>query len=168
MTAYHDRSDAGRKLAHYLTAYTAQADTLVLALPRGGVGVACEVASALRLPLDILLVRKLGVPGHEELAMGALAQGGVQVLNQGIITQLHIMDTAIARVVAQEQAMLERRNQLYCQGRANPEIRDKTILLIDAGAARFVCCIFIVTRAYVQWGKQYAQAQTPTTPLLAK
>src|SRR5438270_9923891 len=114
---FRDRSDAGRKLAEKLTHYAGRDDVLVLALPRGGVPVGYEVAQALGAPLDVFLVRKLGVPGHEELAMGAIASGGVRVLNDDLLDQLHIAPREIDRVAADEQQELERREREYRDGR---------------------------------------------------
>src|SRR5216683_7840597 len=100
---FQDRADAGRRLAEKLMAYAGRPDVLVLALPRGGVPVAYEVALALQAPLDVFLVRKLGVPGHEELAMGAIASGGVRVLNDDVIQRLQVTAEVIETVAAQEQ-----------------------------------------------------------------
>src|SRR5919202_6024149 len=100
---FRDRTDAGQALAEKLSAYAGRDDVLVLALPRGGVPVAHEVAAALGVPLDVFLVRKLGVPGHEELAMGAVASGGLRVLNRDVVEQLHIPDQAIDAVAGQQQ-----------------------------------------------------------------
>jgi predicted phosphoribosyltransferase len=132
---FRDRSDAGRQLATQLTAYANSSDVLVLALPRGGVPVAFEVARALDVPLDIFLVRKLGLPGQEELAMGAIASGGVTVLNSEVVDTLHIPHRVIDQVAAQEQRELERRERLYRDDRPPPEVRGKTILLVDDGLA---------------------------------
>src|SRR6266704_2593774 len=110
---YRDRFDAGKRLAGLLSAYVHRRDVLVLALPRGGLPVAFEVAKALSAPLDVFLVRKLGVPGHEELAMGALASGGICVLNEEVISSLRIPDQIIDRVKEQEQRELIRRERLY-------------------------------------------------------
>ena len=132
---YRDRSEAGRRLAVHLMDYANRADVLVLALPRGGVPVAYEVAKALRAPLDIFLVRKLGVPGHEELAMGAIATGGVRVLNEDVMRYISITDAAIDAVAAKEQRELERREQLYRGDRPAPDVRGKTVLLVDDGLA---------------------------------
>jgi predicted phosphoribosyltransferase len=107
----------------------------VLALPRGGVPVAFEVAEALHAPLDIFLVRKLGVPGHEELAMGAIATGGVRVLNEDVVGYLNINDEVIERVAAREQRELERRERVYRGGRAAPDVRGRTVILVDDGLA---------------------------------
>jgi putative phosphoribosyl transferase len=106
---FRDRSEAGRLLAAQLTAYSNRSDVIVLALPRGGVPVAYEVARALGAPLDVFVVRKLGVPGHEELAMGAVATGDVRVLNDQVVRALHIPDYVIDAVTAQEQQELRRR-----------------------------------------------------------
>src|SRR5438477_12603225 len=111
--SYRDRVDAGKQLASRLADYANRDGVLVWALPRGGVPVAYEVAQALPAPLDIFLVRKLGVPGHEELAMGAIASGGVRVLNDDVVNYLNIPDEAIDRVAEKEQEELERREQSY-------------------------------------------------------
>ncbi len=135
MTLYRDRIEAGRILATMLTAYANRNDVLVLALPRGGVPIAFEVAKALHVPLDIFVVRKLGVPGHEELAMGAIATGGVRVLNEEVVQMLHIPDEVIDAVTAREQQELERREHLYRDDLPPPEVRDCTAILIDDGLA---------------------------------
>ena len=133
---FHDRVDAGRQLAQkLLPSFYCQPDTLVLALPRGGVPVGHEIATALRLPLDICLVRKLGVPGHRELAMGAIAASGVRVLNQNLIHDLAISPDVIEQVTAAETAELHRRKRVYLQGRAPVNLTDKTIILVDDGIA---------------------------------
>ncbi|HEX5165813.1 MAG TPA: phosphoribosyltransferase [Thermomicrobiales bacterium] len=135
LTRFKNRADAGRVLAGMLSKYAAQPDAIVLALPRGGVPVAYEVAVALGLPLDIFLVRKLGVPGHEELAMGAIASGGVRVLNDDVVGPLNIGPTTIERVAAREQQELERREAAYRDGRPRPNLRGRTVILIDDGLA---------------------------------
>jgi len=132
---FKDRADAGRKLAAQLTRYADRPDVLVLALPRGGVPVAYEVAKALNAPLDIFLVRKLGVPGHEELAMGAIATGGVRVVNDDLVSYLGIPDEVIDSIAATEQRELERREQAYRDGRPPPDARDRVVILIDDGLA---------------------------------
>ncbi len=132
---FTDRIDAGRQLAEHLSAYAHRKDVLVLALPRGGVPVAFEVAQKLGAPLDVFLVRKLGVPGHEELAMGALASGGVRVLNAEVIADLGISEKVIDRVSHAEQIELERREQLYRDNRKTPSVRGKTVILVDDGLA---------------------------------
>jgi predicted phosphoribosyltransferase len=132
---FRDRTDAGRRLAEKLTAYADRSDVLVLALPRGGVPVGFEVARTLGTPLDVFLVRKLGVPGHEELAMGAVATGGVRVLNDEIVEGLGISDHAIDAVVARELQELERRERLYRGDRPPPDVADRTVILVDDGLA---------------------------------
>src|SRR6202040_2764142 len=132
---FRNRNEAGRLLANKLTAYANRPDVLVLALPRGGVPVAYEVARALAAPLDVFLVRKLGVPGYEELAMGAVATGGVRVLNDQIVQQLNIPSYVIDAVAAQEQQELERRERLYRGGRPPPDVRGRTLILVDDGLA---------------------------------
>jgi len=132
---FHDRTDAGQQLATQLMAYANRPDVVVLALPRGGVPVAYEVAQALNAPLDVFLVRKLGLPGQEELAMGAIATGGVTVLNSEVVDALRIPDDVIDRVAAQEQRELERRERLYRDDRPAPNVRGKTVILVDDGLA---------------------------------
>ena len=132
---FRDRSEAGRLLAAKLAAYANRPDVLVLALPRGGVPVAYEVARALNAPLDVFVVRKLGVPGHEELAMGAVATGGVRVLNEQVVDGLRIPDYVIDAVAAQEQQELARRERLYRGGRPPPDVRGRTVILVDDGLA---------------------------------
>ena len=132
---YRDRSEAGRKLAEKLTDYAARSDTLVLGLPRGGVPVAFEVAEALHAPLDIFLVRKLGVPGHEELAMGAIATGGVRIINDEVLDYLNVPGEVIEAVATDELRELERRELLYRGNRPAPDVRGKTVILVDDGLA---------------------------------
>ena len=132
---FRDRVEAGRMLAKALRDYVNRQDVLILALPRGGVPVAYEVAKALDAPLDIFLVRKLGVPGGEELAMGAIASGGVKVLNQEVIKMEGISDREIESVYAKEQEELKRRELAYRGNAAPLQIRDKTVILVDDGIA---------------------------------
>jgi predicted phosphoribosyltransferase len=132
---YRDRRDAGRQLAQHLRGYVDRDDVVVLALPRGGVPVAFEVASALHAPLDIFLVRKLGVPGHEEYAMGAIATGGVRVLNDEVIAELGIDNMELEAVTAREQRELARRETDYRQGRSAQSVAGRTAILIDDGLA---------------------------------
>jgi putative phosphoribosyl transferase len=132
---FRNRSEAGRLLAQALERYKDQLDVLVLALPRGGVPVAYEVATNLNAPLDVFIVRKLGVPGHEELAMGAIASGGIRALNTAVIKQLNIPRSAIEAVAAHEQQELERRERLYRGQKASLNIQDRTIILVDDGLA---------------------------------
>jgi putative phosphoribosyl transferase len=132
---FRDRFDAGRALAAKLARYAGRPDVLVLALPRGGVPVGFEVARALNAPLDVFLVRKLGVPGREELAMGAIATGGVRVLNEEVVAALGIPDEQIDAVTAEEQEELERRAHEYRGDRPPPDVRGKVVILVDDGLA---------------------------------
>ena len=132
---FRDRTEAGRLLAEKLKAYANRPDVLVLALPRGGVPVAYEVARALHATLDVFLVRKLGVPGHEELAMGAIASGGTRVLNNDIVNYLSIPAEEIERVATREQEELGRREREYRGGASAPDVRGRTVILIDDGLA---------------------------------
>jgi putative phosphoribosyl transferase len=132
---FHDRHDAGRQLAAHLDPYAGRSDVIVLALPRGGVPVGYEVARALGVPLDVFLVRKLGVPGHEELAMGAIASGGVRVLNEDVVSELRISDRWVDVVAARELAELRRREEAYRDGRPAPDVRGKVAVLVDDGLA---------------------------------
>jgi putative phosphoribosyl transferase len=132
---YRDRTEAGRLLANKLMTYANRTDVLVLGLPRGGVPVAFEVARALEAPLDVFLVRKLGVPGHEELAMGAIASGGVRVLNYDVVNSQHIPAGVIDAVAADEQRELERRARIYRGDRPPPDVSRRTVILIDDGLA---------------------------------
>jgi predicted phosphoribosyltransferase len=132
---FRDRQDAGRLLAERLRQYADKPDVLVLALPRGGVPVGYEVASALNVPMDVFLVRKLGVPGREELAMGAIATGGVRVLNEDVVRPLGIPERVIDAVVADERRELARRERLYRDDRPPPDVRGRTCILVDDGLA---------------------------------
>jgi putative phosphoribosyl transferase len=132
---FRDRRDAGRQLAEKLSAYANRPDVLVLGLPRGGVPVAYEVAKVLNAPLDVFLVRKLGVPGHEELAMGAIASGSVRVLNKNVVQSLRLSDQTIEAVAAAEQRTLVRRERVYRGDRPRLAVRDQTIILVDDGLA---------------------------------
>lgn len=132
---FQDRTAAGKVLAGRLARYANRSDVVVLGLPRGGVPVAYEVAKALNAPLDIFLVRKLGVPGHEELAMGAIASGGVKVLNPDIVRSYKLFDAVIHKVTIREQRELERREKLYRGSRAAPNLKSCTVILVDDGLA---------------------------------
>jgi len=135
LTRFRDRREAGRVLAQELAAYARRPDVVVLALPRGGVPVAYEVARALGAPLDVFLVRKLGVPGHEELAMGAVATGGVRVLNDQVVRALGIPPDVIDMVAAWQQQELARRERLYRGDRPPPDVKGRTVVLVDDGLA---------------------------------
>ena len=134
-SGFTDRTDAGRLLAEQLRAYADRPDVVVLGLPRGGVPVAFEVAHALRVAMDILLVRKLGLPGQEELAMGAIASGGGRVLNEDVLRQAAVGDTVLQRVVERESRELERREAHYRADRAPVEVRGRVVVVVDDGAA---------------------------------
>jgi len=134
-TKFENRRDAGRELAPHLNPYAGRGDTLVLGLPRGGVPVAYEVARALGAPLDVFVVRKLGVPGRSELAMGAIASGGVRVINPGVIRALGIEDNEIEEVAVREQWELARQEQNFRPGRPPADVERRTVILVDDGLA---------------------------------
>lgn len=130
-----NRSEAGRILATKLMVYANRPDTVVLALPRGGVPIGYEIAKALNLPLDVMIVRKLGVPGHEELAMGAIASGGVRVLNRSVIESLRIPADSLEAVEKREALELMRREATYRGNRSSIPLKGKTVILVDDGVA---------------------------------
>jgi predicted phosphoribosyltransferase len=132
---FQDRFDAGRLLASKLRSFASRSDTVVLALPRGGLPVGFEVAKELNLPLDVFVVRKLGVPGHEELAMGAIAAGGIRVLNEDVLRAARIPNEVIGAVAAEEEPELERRERDYREGRPPVDVRGRTAILVDDGLA---------------------------------
>jgi predicted phosphoribosyltransferase len=132
---FDDRRQAGIALARSLSRYERRADVVVLGLPRGGVPVGYEIARALNAPLDVFVVRKLGVPGHRELAMGAIASGGVRVLNDPVIRACRISPSAIEKVAAEEEIELERRERAYRGERSAIEIEGKIVVLVDDGLA---------------------------------
>lgn len=134
-TLFENRTDAGRQLAEALGAYAGRSDLIVLALPRGGVPVAYEVARALKAPLDLLIVRKLGTPGNPELAMGAIASGGASVLNRDVVSIYRISDEVIENAAAKERQELERRERLYRGDRPYPDIENRCIIVVDDGIA---------------------------------
>lgn len=135
MRRFRNRREAGRALADELSAYRNRNDVIVLALPRGGVPVAYEVATAIKAPLEVFVVRKLGIPWHEELAMGALASGGVRFLDESLIKAAGVSDADVARVTEYEQEELERRERLYRGDRTFPSLDGKTVILVDDGLA---------------------------------
>jgi putative phosphoribosyl transferase len=135
MALFKDRVDAGIKLAKELSKYANLSDVLILALPRGGVPVAFEVAKELNVKMDVFIVRKLGVPGNEELAMGAIASDNIRVLNEDVVRSFQIPERVINMVTENERRELERRERTYRGDRPNPEIRGSTIILIDDGLA---------------------------------
>ena len=132
---FHDRVDAGRRLAAELSDYANQPDVLVLGLPRGGVPVAYEVARALNATLDVFLVRKLGLPGYEELAMGAIASGGIRVMNDEVMRMANVSPSMVEAVTEREKRELARREAEYRGNRPQPEIRGRTVILVDDGLA---------------------------------
>jgi predicted phosphoribosyltransferase len=132
---FPNRTEAGRQLAEKLVKYADRPEVIVLGLPRGGVPVAFEVAQRLGVPLDVFIVRKLGAPGFEELALGAIASGGVRVLNEDVMRALPNADETIELITAKETAELERREQSYRDGRPAPELRDRVVILVDDGLA---------------------------------
>jgi predicted phosphoribosyltransferase len=134
-TQFRDRVEAGQLLAERLGDYANQPEVLVLGLPRGGVPVAAEVARKLHAPLDVFVVRKLGLPGHEELAMGAIATGGIRVLNAEVVERLGIADDVIAAVAVDEQRELMRRERAYRDDLPPPEVAGKTLIIVDDGIA---------------------------------
>src|SRR5688572_5815661 len=132
---FRNRAEAGQVLARELSGYVRRPGVVVLALPRGGVPVGFEVARALHAPLDVFLVRKLGLPGHEELAMGAIASGGVRFMNEDVLTATRVSRAVIEEVAAREHRELERREQLYRGDRPPPDLKNKTVILVDDGLA---------------------------------
>jgi predicted phosphoribosyltransferase len=133
--SFRDRHEAGRALADLLSEYRGRKDVVVLGVPRGGVPVAYEIARALHVPLDVFSVRKLGVPGHEELAMGAIGTGGARVLNYDVIDTLHVPHDTVVRVAEREGRELERREHAYRDQRHFPELEGRTAILVDDGIA---------------------------------
>jgi putative phosphoribosyl transferase len=132
---FRDRFEAGQILAHDLAQYRGKDDVIVLGLPRGGVPVAHEVARALGAPLDVFLVRKLGLPGHEELAIGAIASGGLRIMNDAVLKQVEVSKDAVEAIAARELKELERRETAYRGDRPPLDLRDKTVILVDDGLA---------------------------------
>ncbi|GAB3249482.1 phosphoribosyltransferase [Larkinella harenae] len=150
---FKNRREAGQRLANALTGYATDGKPLVLALPRGGVPVAYEVARQLKAPLDVFLVRKLGVPGQEELAFGAIASGGIRVLNTDLVRSMHLSQKVIEEITAREQQELKRREEAYRNVRPTVEIQGKTVFLIDDGLA---------TGATMRAAAQALRQQKPT------
>jgi len=161
MTLFSDRFDAGRRLAQELRDYAGRDDVLVLALPRGGVAVGYQVAMEIGVPLDVFLVRKLGVPGHEELAMGAVASGDVMVLNQDVVAQLNLAPEVIDRVAERERRELRRRQRLYRRGQPPREIAGKVVILVDDGLATGAT-MRAATQAVRQHGPKEIVVAVPT------
>ena len=155
---FADRRDAGRQLAALLRPLANEPDVIVLGLPRGGVPVAYEVAQALGAPLDVFVVRKLGVPGHEEYAMGAIASGGIRVVNHEVVRQLQIPASAVDAVERDERAELERRERRYRGAGPAPSLHDRTVVLVDDGLA---------TGATMQAAVQAVRTQQPRRIVVA-
>ena len=160
---FHNRREAGRLLAAKLAAYAKRPDVIVLALPRGGVPVAYEVAQALEAPLDVFLVRKLGVPGHEEYALGAIATGGVRVINQDLLRALHLPPATIEAIAAREQQELERRERVYRGDHPPPDVRGRTVILVDDGLATGAT-MYAAVQALRQQGAGRVVVAVPIAP----
>ena len=158
-----DRNEAGRLLAGRLQAYANQSNVIVLALPRGGVPVGAEIAEALHCPLFALVVRKLGVPGHEELAMGAVTSGGRAMINHALTSRLHISAHDVALIVERELIELRRREHLYSRGYPMPDVRDKVIILTDDGVATGSSMLLAVQALRAQGAKNVIAA-VPVAP----
>ena len=159
---FHDRAEAGRFLAERLQAYAQMPDVVVCALPRGGVPVGAEIATALEVPLTMYVVRKLGVPGHEEPAMGALASGGMRLINWPVVNSLRIPVNAIETTIAREQQELERRERLYARGHSLPEFKHKIVILTDDGIATGAT-ITLAVRALRQKGARKIVVAVPVS-----
>ena len=160
---YRDRREAGRRLASLLPTYADQPDVIALALPRGGVPVAFEVALSLRAPLDLFIVRKLGLPDHEELAMGAIAIGGVRILDEKVIRSFGVTDAEVAEITATARHELERRARRYRGDRPLPDVRGKTVILVDDGLATGSTMFAAVTALRKQGAKRIVVA-VPIAP----
>jgi putative phosphoribosyl transferase len=163
---FEDRTAAGRVLAAKLRAFAGRTDVVVCALPRGGVPVGAEIAKALDVPLTVFMVRKLGVPGHEELAMGALTTGGVRLMNHGVIEKLRIPESTIADVICHETRELDRREKLYCRGQCTPDLKGKVVIVTDDGIATG-STMFLAVGALRQRGAAYVIVAVPVAPASA-
>ena len=155
---FQDRFEAGRLLASKLTHMANRPDVVVLALPRGGVPVGYEVAKALNAPLDVFVVRKLGVPGQEELAMGAIASGGVRVVNERLVQALGIPDEVVDAIAAEEERELQRREREYREGRSPVDVTGRSVILVDDGLA---------TGSSMRVAAQALKAKNPTRIIVA-
>ncbi len=164
MVRFRDRVQAGEYLAERLPQYAKAPDVIVLGLPRGGVVVAAEVARRLGLPLDIFLVRKLGVPGYEELAMGAIASGGIRVMNEDVLRQISISDSAIEAVTRREERELVRREELYRGNRPRLDVKGLTVILVDDGLATGATMRAAVTALRRQGPKRIVVAVPTAAP----
>jgi putative phosphoribosyl transferase len=159
---FRDRTDAGRELAQHLQQFAGRENVLVLALPRGGVPVAYEVARELDAPLDVFIVRKLGVPGQEELAFGALASGGVTVFNEGIVRSLGMSEALVQQVIEREQLELERREKLYRDDRPPHDLTNKIVIVVDDGLATGAT-MAATAKALQQMGPKEVVAAVPVS-----
>lgn len=164
MSIFKNRQDAGQQLAETLIDYQGKENVVILALPRGGVPVAFELAKRLSLPMTVFLVRKIGVPGHEELAMGAVAEGGICLLNQELISRLHILTSGVTAVLEKEKQELSRRLQHYRQGKQLPNLTNKIVILVDDGIATGATCKVAIQALNTLKPKQLMVA----TPLASK
>ena len=164
MFRFRDRVQAGQYLAERLPQYANAPDAVVLGLPRGGVVVASEVARKLGLPLDIFLVRKLGVPGYEELAMGAIASGGVRVMNEDVLRQISVSESAIEAVTRREERELVRREEAYRGNRPRLDVKDLTVILVDDGLATGATMRAAVTALRRQGPKRIVVAVPTAAP----
>ena len=162
---FSNRTEAGKMLAQKLTAYTNRKDVLIMALPRGGVPVGYEVAKALNAPLDVCIVRKLGVPGHKELAMGAIASGGVRILNYDVVDWLNISSGTIEGVANRELRELQRRDRVYRGDRLPPDVKNHRIILVDDGIATGSTMRAAIAILHQQKPRRMVVA-TPVAPLL--
>jgi putative phosphoribosyl transferase len=160
---FKDRQEAGKLLAQRLQHFAHREDVVLLALPRGGVPVAYEIAQALDVPMDVFLVRKIGVPGHEELAMGAIAEGGFRVINQDVVRTLQITDSDIEDVTHREQIELERRAARYRGDRPGIAIRGNTAILVDDGLATGAS-MRVAARAMKSHDPAYSVVAVPVAP----
>jgi len=163
---FSDRSSAGRMLVTRLRMYANRPEVVVCALPHGGVPVGVEVAKALDVPLAVFLVRKLGVPGHEELGMGAVTTGGMRLINRAVTNSLHIAENTIDAVTQREKQELARRERLYARGQAVPDFRDKIVILVDDGIATG-STMMLAAEALRQQGAAYTVVAVPVAPLSA-
>jgi putative phosphoribosyl transferase len=160
---FQDRTEAGQILARKLRAFAERPDVIVCALPRGGVPIGAEIAKVLDVPLTVFMVRKLGVPGHEELAMGALTSGGMRLINRGVVERLGIPDSLIEGVAYREMQELARREKLYCRGQRLPEVEGRVVILTDDGIATG-STMFLAVEALRRQGAGYIVVAVPVAP----
>jgi predicted phosphoribosyltransferase len=163
---FGDRFAAGQAVASRLAAFARRQDVIVCALPRGGVAVAVEVAKALSAPLTVFMVRKLGVPGHEELAMGALTTGDMRILNRGVIEKLQIAESTIDGIVHRESQALARQERLFCRGQASPDVNGKIVIVADDGIATG-STMYLAVEALRKRGAAYIVVAVPVAPAAA-